>query len=63
MVMIGQSQQIFGLIAKTGSQSLFVGMAIKTAITNLHQEEARQEHKVEKEVTKGQKYLLNFVGN
>jgi hypothetical protein len=50
MVMIGQSLRIFGLIAKNGSPSLFVGMVIKAAITNLHQEEVKQERKAEKVV-------------
>ena len=59
--MIEQSQQIFGLIAKIGSQETFAIMGIKTAITNLHREEARQERKGEKAVMNDLKYQESYV--
>ena len=61
MEMIEQSQPIFGLIAKLGSQETFAIMGIKTAITNLHREEARQERRGEKVVTNDLKYHENYV--
>ena len=59
--MTEQSQQIFGLIAKLGSQETFATMVIKTAITNLHREEARQERRDEKVVMRDLKYHENYV--
>ena len=61
MVMTEQSRQIFGLIAKLGSRETFAIMVTKTAITNLHREEARQEHRGEKVVTNDLKYHENYV--
>lgn len=61
MEMIEQSQLIFGLIAKLGSQETFATMGIKTAITNQHREEARQERRGEKVVTNDLKYHENYV--
>jgi putative alpha-1,2-mannosidase len=61
MEMIEQSQQIFGLIAKLGSRETFATMGIKTATTNLHREEARQERRGEKVVTNDPKYHENYV--
>ena len=61
MGMIEQSRQTFGLIAKVGSQETFATMGIKTAITNLHREEARQERRGEKVVTRDLKYRENYV--
>jgi hypothetical protein len=61
MEMTEQNPQIFGLIAKLGSQETFATMGIKTAITNLHQEEVRQEHRGEKVVTNDLKYHENYV--
>ena len=59
--MIEQSRQTFGLIAKLGSQETFATMEIKTAITKLHREEARQERRGEKVVTNDLKYHENYV--
>ena len=61
MEMIEQSPQIFGLIAKLGSRETFATMEIKTAIINLHQEEARQERRGEKVFTNDLKYHENYV--
>ena len=61
MEMTEQSQQIFGLIAKLGSQETFAIMEIKTATTNLHREEVRQERRGEKVVTNDLKYHENYV--
>ena len=60
MEMIEQSLQIFGLIAKLGSQETFATMEIKTATTNLHQEEVRQERRGEKVVMRDLKYHENY---
>ena len=49
MVMIEPSRLIFGRIAKIGYQDHNVRMETLIAITNLHQEEVRQERKGEKE--------------
>jgi len=61
MVMIEQSQQIFGLIAKIGYQDRCAIMGIKIATTNQHREDLKQAHKAEKEHTKGVKYQPNYV--
>ena len=61
MAMIEQSRQIFGLIAKPGNQSLFVGMVIKTVITSQRQEEAKQVPRGEKVVMNDLKYQSNYV--
>jgi hypothetical protein len=61
MAMIEQNPQIFGLIAKLGSRETFATMGIKTAIINLHREEARQERRGEKVVTNDLKYQENYV--
>ena len=50
MEMIEQNQRIFGRIVMTGHQDRNVKMEILIVITNLHQEEARQERKGEKVV-------------
>ena len=61
MEMIEPSQLIYGLIAKLGSRETFATMEIKTAITNLHREEARQERRGEKVVMRDLKYHENYV--
>jgi hypothetical protein len=61
MVTIEQSPLIFGLIAKNGNQDRCVKTEIKIVIINLHQEDQKQERKVEKEVTTVQKYQQNYV--
>jgi len=54
MEMIEQSQRIFGLTVKTGNQDQYATTEIKIVITNLHQEEARQERRGEKGVMNDQ---------
>jgi hypothetical protein len=49
MVTIEPSLPTFGLIAKIGNQDHNAKTEIRIAITNVHQEGARQEHKGEKE--------------
>ena len=61
MVTIELSQRIYGQIAKTGNQDQFATTETKIVITNLHQEEVKQEHKEEKEVTNDLKFHENFV--
>ena len=59
MEMIEQNQRIFGQIAKTGNQDRFATTEIKIVITNLHQEEVRQERKGEKVVMNVLKFHEN----
>lgn len=56
-----QSQRIFGLTVKTGNQDQYATTEIIIAITNLHQEEARQERKGEKEVMSDLLFHENYV--
>ena len=46
---------------KVGSQDQFALMEINTAITKKRHEEAKQERKEKKEVTKEVKFQKNFV--
>ena len=50
MEMIEPNQRIFGQIAKIGNQDRFATTETKIVITNLPQEEVRQELKGEKVV-------------
>ena len=50
MEMTEPSQRIFGQIVKTGNQDQFATTETKIVITNLHQEEVRQERRGEKVV-------------
>jgi hypothetical protein len=61
MGMIGLNPPIYGQIVQLGFQDRYVIMVIKNVITNQHQGEVKQEHKVEREVMKEVRYRNNFV--
>ena len=61
MVTIEPNRRIFGLTVKIGNQDRFATTETKIVITNLHQEEVRQERRGEKVVTNDLKYHENYV--
>ena len=61
MEMTEPNQRIYGQIVKIGNQDQFAITETKIVITNLRQEEVRQERRVEKVVMSDLKVHGNFV--